>query len=764
MFGLSSGSRGHAARVVSGRRPRRGGRRATTAAGLALILGGAATIHPVVPHSADALVTSVLGGRRLPAALPAGSITTYAGGLEDAHGTPISFGMTPASVALAGPDILLVADEQNCVVWLVNHSGQAIVRYGRSIAANQMAIVAGNASCSFDGDNGPADKASLDDPGGVAVDEAGNLYIADSDNNRVREVHATGGIITTVAGAGKKGFSGDGGPANKAALSFPTDVTVDGAGNLYIMDALNYRIREVHRGSAIITTVAGGGKGGFSGDGGPATKAALNSLSGVAVDRAGNLYIADSYNNRVREVHASSGIITTVAGTGKGVHSGDGGSATKAALFFPTDVVVDGTGNLYIADSYNNRVRKVHAGSGIITTVAGAGNGSFAGDGGPATKAAVAEPEGIAVDGSGNLYIADLANSRIREVQAAGGIITTVAGAGVPAAAGDGGLARKAAVLPYGLALDRVGNLYIADYYDNQVREVHAASGIITTVAGTGKSGFSGDGGPAVKAHLAYPEGMAVDGAGNLYIADSGNNRVREVHAGSGIITTVAGTGKTDFSGDGEPATKATLEVPYDIVVDGSGNLYIADSLNNRVREVHAGSGIITTVAGTGNTYFSGDGGLAIKAGLVPEGLALDAAGNLYIVDPANNQVREVHAAGGIITTVVGTGKKSFSGDGGPATLATLDEPEGIAVDSAGNLYIADSANDRVREVHTGSGIITTVAGSGKKGFSGDGGPAGKATLNEPDAIVVDKTGNLYIADSSNGRVRLVRGVAVPLH
>ncbi len=629
--------------------------------------------------------------------------------------------------------------------------------------SGQLTTVAGNGIRSFSGDGGPATSASLISPIGLALDAAGNLFIADSGSNRIRRVDGGTGIITTVAGNGSNGFSGDGGPATSAGLSGLYGVAVDGSGNLFIADASNQRIRRVEGGTGIITTVAGNGSNGFSGDGGPATSASLFNPVGVAVDGSGNLFIADVSNQRIRRVDGGTGIITTVAGNGSNGFSGDGGPATSASLFNPFGVAVDGSGNLFIADVANDDVRRVDGGTGIITTVAGNGSGnfSFSGDGGPATSADLSTPVSVAVDGSGNLLFADSGNNRIRRVDSNTGIIITVAGNGTLGFSGDGGAATNASLFrPISVAVDGSGNLLFADPGNNRVRRMDKNAGIVTTVAGNGDSDFSGDGGAATNASLYFPEGVVVDGSGNLFIADS-NQFIRRVDAVTGIITTVAGNGTYGFSGDGGVATSASIANPTGIALDGSGNLFIADNANSRIRRVDGGTGIITTVAGNGTAGFSGDGGAATSASLdFPSGVAVDSTGNLFIADPGNFRVRRVDGSTAIITTVAGNGSSRFSGDGGTATSAGMS-PLGISLDGSGNLLIADVSNNRIRRMDRGTGIIATVAGNGTFGFSGDGGIATSASLANPSAVVVDSSGSLFIADTKNNRIRRVSSSSV---
>ena len=331
----------------------------------------------------------------------------------------------------------------------------------------------------------------------------------------------------------------------------------------------------------IISTVAGNGSATYAGDGGAATSASLYTPYGVAFDTAGNFYIADLNNNRIRKVD-KNGILTTVAGKSGSGYSGDGGTATNASLHSPANVALDTSGNLFIADSQNNRIRKVAA-NGIITTVAGNGSATFAGDGGSATNASLNYPNGVVFDAFGNLYIADTDNNRIRKMDT-NGIITTAAGNGA-GFSGDGGLATNAILYwPHGVTFDISGNLYIADYNNNRIRKMDT-NGIITTVAGKSGSGYSGDGGTATNSTLYYPEGVSCDTFGSLYIADMDNNRIRKVDT-NGIITTVVGKGTAGYSGDGGTPTNASLYHPFGVTCDTSGNLYIADTVNARIRKV----------------------------------------------------------------------------------------------------------------------------------------------------------------------------------
>lgn len=612
------------------------------------------------------------------------------------------------------------------------------------VAANgTLTLIAGSAR-GFGGDGGPATAARLSGPLGLALDGAGNLYIADYFNNRIRKVTSSG-TISTVVGTGTVGFGGDGGPATAAQLNSPYGLAMDAAGNLYIADTGNNRIRKVTA-SGTISTVAGTGIGDFAGDGGVATAAKLNFPIGAAFDSTGNLYIADQGNNRIRKV-TPGGVISTVAGNGTAGLDGDGGPATSAQLYTLSGVAADGAGNIYIADSTANRIRKVTP-DGVISTLAGSGKlfdpGGFGGDGQLATSARIFSPAGLAVDTGGNVYFADSGNNRVRKITP-GGVISTVAGNGIVGYAGDGGPATSAQIsIARDITFDTSGNLYIADRSNNRIRKV-TPGGVISTVAGNGTAGFSGDGQLAISGQLSGPTGVAVDAAGNLYIVDAENLRIRKVTT-SGIMSTVAGTGVPGASGgDGGPAVNAQFITPYSVVVDAAGNLYISENFIARIRKVTP-AGVISTFAGTGTAGFSGDGGPAASAQLnSPWGMALDAAGNLYIADSRNNVIRKVTPAG-VISTVAGNGRPDFAGDGGPATAAALNFPAGVAVDAAGNLYIADSL--RIRKVT--NGVISTFAGNGTSGYSGEGDLATASPVSGI-ALAVDGTGNVYFA--TDGRI-----------
>ena len=809
----------------------------------------------------------------------------------------------PAGLAVDGAGNVYVADS-----W--NH------RVRRIDAEGTITTLAGLGFPGYGGDAGPARQAWLAYPVAVATDRAGNVYVADSWNHRIRQIDDSG-IISTLAGSGMDGDGGDGGPAIAASLAWPISVAADSSGGVYVVTysfgSANHRIRRIDS-SGLITAFAGVGEEGYEGDRGPAVGARLAYPIGVAVDAAGNVYIADARNARVRvvrpglqvsvplgesgesvalvvadgglltidgqpvavgrRVEAANGntyvlaagadgrvvaeyvpdtqrvsiggggvtltrqedgtwrsgrepaqngfryraggreyvleladgrwalaeyVIDTVAGGNTAV--ADDIAASAASLAGPWDIAVNAAGDLYVAEADRPRIRKID-GSGVITTVAGTGEWGSSGDGGPATAAQLDRPRALAMDRAGNLYVAEEFGNRIRRIDRSG-VITTVAGTGLCCHTGDGGPALEARIRdPEGVAVDASGNVYIADGRV-RVRKIDA-SGIITTFAGSDERGFGGDGGPAAGALLNRPIAVAADERGYLYVADYENDRIRVIDP-SGTISTFAGTGQRGFGGDGGPASEATLNRPVGIAADSVGNMYVADSGNRRVRRIDR-SGVITTFAGTGECCAQGDGGPAVQARLEPKGIATDGKGNVYVAD-GWARVRRINPTG-VITTIAGTGDSPFTeaggratdsflrgpdgvarlstgevvftdgnriwklesggsmslfaggswgfgGDGGPAVEARLRWLGGLAVDEAGNVYVADRDNYRIRKIDT-AGLISTLAGTGERGYSGDGGQASEARIGRICEIAADNLGNVYVASSDEFRIRRI--------
>jgi hypothetical protein len=702
------------------------------------------------------------------------------------------------------------------------------MRYFRLvICAGILLLLSGAASAQQDYINvyaggGPnnvaATTAPVYTPTNITVDSSGNVYFSSEGSNyqhRVWKITKSTGILTIVAGTYYYGYSGDGGLATNAQLYSPKGIAVDYAGNVFIADYNNCLIREVNAGTGIITTIAGittpNLACGSAGDGGPATSAHVYNPTGVAIDKNGNLFIADFSNQRIRVISCATvtstggvcaansgqtaGDIYTVAGTGTAGYNGDGVAATSANLYYPYGVATDTDGNLYIADQYDQRIRRVACGTGIsgcvlpsgetiafIYTIAGDGTAGYSGDSGAATSAELYYPTTVSVANSGDLFIGDYDNFRIREAscvtttstggactastgQTASDIYTVVGTGGAGYGSGDG-IAATSADLYYaiGVAVDSAGDLFIADQDNERIREVPCDVSTLTctppagdtakfiyTIAGTGGTTFFGNNIPATGAELYYPTGVASDSSGNIYIADRSNCVVREVNGGTGIITTFAGT-TCGYSGDGGPATSAQLNQPYKLAVDSSNNVYIADTANCVVRKVS--SGTITTFAGKGVCGYLGDGGAATGAELYePDGVAVDNLGNVYIADEYNYVVRKV--SGGNISTFAGNHTYGYTGDGGTATSAEFTYVLDVAVDGFGNVYIADQYNQRIRKVNT-SGIISTYAGNGGAGYQGDGGLAYQTSLYYPTGVAVDGAGDVIIADYDNQRVRMV--------
>ena len=621
-------------------------------------------------------------------------------------------------VALDSSGRLYLADQSNSHVLRVGADGKAVV-------------IAGNGQAEFSGEGGQAINASMD-PCGIAVDGANNVYIADQGNHRIRKLLPSG-VIVTIAGNGHQGGGSGFGKALDVPLSAPEAVAVDPkSGVVYIADTGNSRILRLATDGTISTL---------------ADRSDLSYPKGVALGPDGFVYIADSFNNRVVKVGPDKRVVP-VAGSGSPGFCGDNDLATNACIDTPLGVAVDASGAVFVADG-NNRIRKIVG--NMITTVAGNGNPSFSGDGADPVKAGLSMPSGLAVDASGSIFIADLDNHRVRQISS--GRISTVAGSGEYHYGGDGGAARAAFLNhPTGAVIDHQGNILVADHDNNRIRRI-ARDGTITTVAGDGRATYSGDGGLAVSASLSGPIGVAVDSHDDILIADSGNNRIRKVSGGK--ISTVAGNGTPGYSGDGDLAPRAAIQNPWGICVDKFDAIYFADHDNNRIRKVVGG--VISTIAGGAGSNSTDNGISAAAAGLEgPQSVAVDSAGNLYLTDVNHHLVRKIGPDGKISTVPVpgvesvtvglrgevyltktidysgpgplagfsvwrldasgslfqfaGNGHSDYYGDGGLATKAALNQPNATAVDALGNVLIVDTYNDRIRLVEAQSDVSYQVS------------------------------------------------------
>jgi trimeric autotransporter adhesin len=621
-----------------------------------------------------------------------------------------------------------------------------------------ISTVAGNGRIQLSGLGGPGVNAGLVSLRSVTADTAGNVYFSESYFNQVLRI-GLDGTITVVAGNATAGFSGDNGQAASAQLNNPNGLAVDTAGNLYIADTGNARIRKVNP-AGVISTFAGDGRTGFSGDGGPALSAELGGVSGLAFDTAGNLYFSQIGSHLVRVIRANN-TVAAVAGKGTAGFSGDNGAATAADLSSPGGLAVDSQGNVFIADTQNSRIRKVTSG-GIISTVAGTSSTQFNGDGIAATTATLALPNDVAVDSANNLYIADSGRGRLRRVNGAG-IISTLAGAGTTFLDGPGASAELPGVT--GIAIDNLGNVILSVNSARQIRRLKIADATIQTIAGVLPSTAGAANAVATSTSLLSPYAVAVDTSGSVYIADAPDHRVQKVSA-AGTMTTVAGNGIFGITGNNGPPTQGRVGSPVSLFYRSNGDVLVGTGAGAAVRKIGA-DGILSTVAGGNGPGFSGDGGPATAAlFLGVAGIATDSAGNIFISDTSNNRVRRVDAVSGNVATVAGNGVRGFGGDNAAAVSAQLNQPRQLAFDSLGNLYIADTGNHRVRKMDKG-GVITTFAGTGISGGGGENGPASAAQLNFPPGVAVDANNNVFIVsgntvrkvDAATGIISRVAGV-----
>jgi len=720
----------------------------------------------VVVDSAGVLYVADSSNHRIRRITRDGVVSTFAGttsGFLDGTGTNARFN-SPQGIALDSAGVLYVADTSNHRIRKITSDGV-------------VSTLAGNGSTTFA--NGTGTNATFNQPWGVTVDSAGNVYVADATNHRIRLITPLG-VVTTLAGDGTAQLLN--GTGTSARFNSPRGVTIDSTGNLYVADYTNHTIRRIV--SGVVSTFAGNGTSGsadgtgtnarfvlplgvavdstgnvfvaefnghrirritplavvstFSGSSqgfanGLGTNTNFNSPSGVAIDSAGNVYVADQSNHLIRKI-TPAGLATTFAGSGV---AGFSDSLQPARFNNPSGIAIDSSGTMYIGDPTNQRIRKITS-AGVVTTLAG--NGTIGSTNGTGTNSNFNYPQGVAVDSTGNVYVADGDNCCIRKITPAG-VVTTFAGQTTPGFANGTGTNATFRV-PQGIAVDSVGNLYITDNQNHSIRKI-TPDGIVSTLAGNGTVGATNDTG--TNATFQFPNGIAVDSTGNVYVVDRNNHLIRKISPG-GVVTTLAGQ-TTAGSADGN-GTSAQFKFPKGIALDSAGNVYVGDFNNQRIRKITPG-GVVTTLAGSGFGYADGTGTNASFRG--PNGLTIDSSGTLYLADEPDHRIRRITSTG-VVTTIAGDGTAGYN-DGG-----WFANPVGITTDWDGTMYVADTNNHRIRKI-TSTGVVSTFAGSGTVGATNDTGT--NATFNFPRGTAVNSARTLYVADSTNRRIRAITSAGV---
>jgi sugar lactone lactonase YvrE len=612
--------------------------------------------------------------------------------------------------------------------------GVAAQAQGAGVPFSTIAGYAGHGSV-----DGTVATARFANAQGVAVDGSGNVYVADTGNNTIRVIALSGTVMTIAGQAGVSGSSN--GYGTNALFNQPVGIAVDGAGNVYVADTGNDLMRMISP-MGNVTTLAGLAGVAGSRDN-PGTNALFNQPMGIALDAATNLYVADYGNDTIRKI-TPNGSVSTFAGSA-GNFGFANASGTSAQFYQPEGIAVDGSGNVYVADTGNNAVRKITSG-GAVTTIGGTA-GMPGGTDASGTSALFYQPQGIAVDGSGNVYVSDFFNDNIREIPTSGATVT-LCGLAETSGSADGANSGARFWGPAGMAITSGGTILVADSGNSVIRTVTTA-GVTGTLAGSPSAGAA-NAASGLSARFDTPEGVVADGAGNIYVADTRNSVIRKMTP-QGNVSTLAGfAGAAGAAGSADGAgADALFSGPQGIAADSAGNIYVADTGNGTIRKITS-NGAVSTVAGTAGLNGSADGAADEAIFNRPEGVALDATGNIFVADSANDTIREI-TTDGTVATLAGSVGLSGNIDGDSGT-ARFNYPTGLAVDGSGNIFVADCLNDTIREI-TADGSVMTLAGLAGVAGSADGTNSG-ALFYQPRSLALDASGNIYVADSFNHTIR----------